>query len=235
MPLGNSTMPAISVGLLEDEQPQAQMLISWLHGAGYSTFHSDRGDEFLEQIPIQQPDILILDWQLPDCEGIDVLGVLRNKLMFSGPVLFATAKDSEEDIVRGLTSGADDYLVKPLRRAELLARLGALWRRSGIAPPSELELGPIKLELDNHKAWLGDEPLTLSPIEFKLAVCVLTHTDKLLSREFLLKEVWGVDAALDTRTVDVHMSRIRKLLKIGPEMGFCIKTIYRHGYRLETL
>lgn len=228
-------MPTISVGLLEDEPPQAQMLIKWLQGAGYSTFHCDRGDAFLEQVPTRQPDILILDWQLPDCEGIDVLGALRNKLMFSGPILFATARDSEEDIVRGLTSGADDYLIKPLRRAELLARLGALWRRSGKEVPSELALGPIKLDLNNHKVWLGGEPLTLSPIEFKLAACMLTHTDKLLSREFLLKEVWGVDADLDTRKVDVHMSRIRKLLKIGPEIGFCIKTIYRHGYRLETL
>ena len=176
-----------------------------------------------------------MDWELPDCQGIDVLAKVRGSLNFKGSVLFATAKDSEDDIVRGLTAGADDYLVKPLRKAELLARLAALWRRSEAERPLNLELGPIHLDVDNLRATVDEEEVKLTPTEFKLAVCVFSNIGKLLSRDYLLREVWGVNAELETRTVDMHMSRVRKLLKIGPNMGYCIKTVYRHGYRLETL
>jgi len=228
-------MPEITVGLLEDEMPQAELLMGWLSGAGYNAFHCDTGKSFIQSVRKQPPDILILDWQLPDCEGIDVLEKLRDTLAFEGPVLFATAKDSEEDVVRGLASGADDYLIKPLRQAELLARLAAIWRRIGHDGDGCLSLGSIELDRDNKRARIDGEDVSLTPTEFKLAVCLFSNVDKLLSREFLLREVWGVGAELDTRTVDVHMSRIRKLLGIGPDMGYCIKTIYRHGYRLEAL
>ncbi|WP_207951611.1 response regulator transcription factor [Pseudomaricurvus alcaniphilus] len=228
-------MPDITIGLLEDEKPQADLLIGWLTDAGYRVVHRDTGSSFIQTIRQTPADLLILDWQLPDCEGIDVLAEVRNELGFEGPVLFATAKDSEEDVVRGLASGADDYLIKPLRQAELLARLAALWRRVGQDPVATLALGPIVLDLNNKQASIEGETVSLTPTEFQLASCLLTNVGKLLSREFLLRDVWGVGADLDTRTVDVHMSRIRKILKIGPDMGYCIKTIYRHGYRLEAL
>jgi DNA-binding response OmpR family regulator len=228
-------MAPIRVGILEDEKPQAELISGWLADAGYDVFHCGSGDSFLDRLGDAQADILILDWQLPDCEGIDVLDTLRQSLHFRGPVLFATAKDSEEDIVRGLKTGADDYLIKPLRRGELLARMDALWRRSADQAPSSLMLGPVELDLDNRRATLDGEEVSLTPTEFKLAVCIFSNPGKLLSRQFLLREVWGVEAQLDTRTVDMHMSRVRKLLKIGPNMGYCIKTVYRHGYRLETL
>lgn len=228
-------MPATTVGILEDELPQARMLSDWLAGAGYETFHCATGDAFLERVRSTPADLLVLDWQLPDCEGIDVLASLRDRLGFAGPVVFATAKDSEEDIVRGLSAGADDYIAKPLRRAELLARLAALLRRTGSQQARSLRLGPVELDLDEHRALLDGEEVKLTATEFRLAACVIANIGKLLSREFLLSEVWGVDAELDTRTVDVHMSRVRKMLKISPAMGYCIKTVYRHGYRLEEL
>lgn len=228
-------MPPITVGILEDEQPQAELLAGWLADAGYDVFHCNSGDSFLATVAEGKADILILDWQLPDCEGIDILVSIRQSLHFQGPVLFATAKDSEEDIVRGLTTGADDYLVKPLRRAELLARVAALWRRSADEAPTRLVLGPVELDLDNRRALVDGKEVKLTPTEFKLAACVFSNEGKLLSRELLLHEVWGVAAQLDTRTVDMHMSRVRKILRIGPNMGYCIKTVYRHGYRLEAL
>lgn len=228
-------MSAITVGILEDEQPQAQLLSGWLAQEGYTVFHCDTGDNFLARLKTDPADMLILDWQLPDCEGIDILVHVRQQLHFTGPVVFATAKDSEEDIVRGLSSGADDYIIKPLRRAELLARLSALWRRSSGDEPQTLKLGPVELDLANCQAFVDGKEVKLTPTEFKLAACVFANSGKLVSRQFLLHEVWGVDAELDTRTVDMHMSRVRKLLKIGPNMGYCIKTIYRHGYRLEAL
>ena len=229
-------MTSIAVGLLEDERPQAELLRSWLEPAGYAVTHCETGAAFLAHLGGQQPDILILDWQLPDCEGIDILQQLRQDLGYGGPVLFATAKDSEEDIVRGLTMGADDYMIKPLRKAELLARLSALWRRSTGGQSSEvLTLGPIRLDLAGRLAEVDGQPVKLTSTEFDLAACVLSNVDQLLSRDFLLREVWGIDASLETRTVDMHISRVRKLLQIGPNMGYCIKTVYRHGYRLEQL
>jgi len=228
-------MSAITVGILEDEQPQAQLLMGWLADAGYQTFHCSTGGCFLQRLEKEPADMLILDWQLPDCEGIDILSRVRESLRFEGPVVFATARDSEDDIVRGLTTGADDYIIKPLRRAELLARLAALWRRSGQDEPDVLRLGPVELDRVNALALVDGEEVRLTPTEFKLACCLLANPGKLLSREYLLREVWGVDAQLDTRTVDVHMSKVRKQLKIGPHMGYCIKTVYRLGYRLETL
>lgn len=228
-------MSVITIGLLEDEAPQAKMLTGWLEEAGYRFMHSSTGAEFIQNVSENPPDMLILDWQLPDCEGIDVLVELRDKHSFEGPVIFATAKDAEEDIVRGLSSGADDYLIKPLRRAELMARLDALWRRGGVSSPSIITLGPIALDQDNRRATVDGEDVKLTPIEFTLASYILGNVGKLLSRDVLLKEVWGVQAELDTRTVDMHMSRVRKILNIGPSMGYLIKTVYRHGYRLEKL
>lgn len=229
-------MCAVSVGILEDEQPQADLLTDWLEHAGYKVFHAGTAGEFMDRFAEESADLLILDWQLPDRDGIEVLQDLRDKHHFKGPILFATARNSEEDIVQGLEQGADDYITKPLRQAELLARLSALCRRSDLAiTPPTLTLGTVRLDIANRRTFVGEEEINLTPTEFKLAACVLSHSGKLLSREFLLREVWGVEAKLDTRTVDMHMSRIRKLLKIGPEMGYCIKTIYRHGYRLEAL
>ena len=228
-------MSAITVGLLEDELPQAQLLSGWLEAEGYTVSHCDNGQSFIDRLKAETWDMLILDWQLPDCEGIEILATVREDMKYQGPVIFATAKDSEEDIVRGLSTGADDYVIKPLRRAELLARLSALWRRS-VGDRSEIvELGPVLLDVKNCQAFLHEVEVKLTPTEFNLAVCLFRQCGKLLSRDYLLREVWGVDAQLDTRTVDMHMSRVRKLLKIGPNMGYCIKTIYRHGYRLEAL
>ncbi|PCJ91379.1 MAG: DNA-binding response regulator [Porticoccaceae bacterium] len=225
----------INIGLLEDEAPQAELIKSWLSGSGYNTYCCTTGKEFLASLSEKKPDMVVLDWQLPDIEGIDVLKKLRGDLRFDGPVIFATGKDSEEDIVTALNAGADDYLVKPLRRSELDARLSALWRRYSHEVKREFSLGPIIIDLDARRALVDGDEVKLTPIEFDLAVCVLSNVGKLLSRDYLLKKVWGVGVELDTRTVDMHISKIRRLLRISPGMGYGIKTVYRHGYRLEEL
>ena len=229
-------MQKIKVGILEDELPQAEILMSWLVSDGYQVAHAANGSDFIDMVAVEEPDILILDWQLPDTEGIDVLQRLRGEGV-TIPILFATAKNSEQDIVEALQSGADDYLVKPLREQELLARLAAIWRRLGDTNNKKqaIRLGPIEIIPDEHRVLVDGEDVKLTSTEFKLASCVLSNEGKMLSRDFLLSEVWGIGANLDTRTVDMHMSRIRRLLQINAEMGYCIKTIYRHGYRLEKL
>lgn len=226
----------LTIGLLEDDPSQALLLSQWLTSRGYQVFHEETGAGFLSRVGEHNPALLILDWQLPDCEGTEILQEMREQRGFSGPVLFATARSSEEDIVLGLELGADDYVTKPLRKEELLARVSALCRRSNLNAPSDrIKVGPILLEPSNCRAFVKGKPVKMTATEFKLAACVLTHVDQLLSREYLLREVWGVDAQLDTRTVDMHISRIRRLLDIGPDMGYCIRTVYRHGYRFEAL
>jgi DNA-binding response OmpR family regulator len=225
----------ICVGLLEDEAPQAELVQGWLADSGYRTYCCATGAEFVESFAHHQPDMVVLDWQLPDIDGTEVLKILRGDLSFDGPVIFATGKDSEEDIVYALNAGADDYLIKPLRRSELDAWLSALWRRYSNEVKRQFSLGPITIDLDSRRTTVAGEEVKLTPIEFDLAVCVLSNVGKLLSRDYLLKEVWGVGVELDTRTVDMHISKIRRLLKINPEMGYGIKTVYRHGYRLEVL
>lgn len=226
---------SIKIGVLEDDHPQAELLQSWLLDEGYTTYWSDTGAGLIERLEQEKPDALILDWCLPDCEGIEVLKELRTNKGFNGPVLFATAKDSEEDIVRGLSAGADDYLVKPLRRSELLARLAALWRRIAPRQSNRYHIGPIEVQPDQQRILVAGDVVQLTGTEYRLAACLLENEDKLLSRDFLLKEVWGVGADIDTRTVDVHIGKIRRILRIGPEIGYCIRTVYRHGYRLERL
>jgi DNA-binding response OmpR family regulator len=230
---GNETL---RIGYLEDEQSQAELVKSWLAGEGFVVTHAATGRDFIHLLNDNPVDLLILDWQLPDMEGLDVLASIRGQLNSNVPVLFATQRDAEADIVRALQAGADDYLIKPLRKAELLARLNSLARRAGVTTEdARLTLGPILLDSASESVTINGDLVKLTPKDYKLAYCMLKNVGKLLSRDYLLREVWGIDATLNTRTVDVHVSRIRRSLNIGPEIGYCIKTVYQHGYRLEKL
>jgi len=226
----------LKIGILEDDITQAALVCSWLRTQGHEVLHVTAGDEFLSLIHSQPIDIAILDWEVPDLSGISVLKALREKLQENLPVLFTTHRDDEQDIVEALHHGADDYLVKPLRKAELLARIAALGRRAGIETRSnKLKLGPIEVNLNQKAVTVSGETVKLTNKDYQLTCCLLRNVGKLLSREFLLKEVWGLSPNLNTRTVDMHISRVKRSLQIGPDMGYCIKTVYQHGYRLEKL
>lgn len=222
------------IGYLEDDQSQADQVISWLSATGHTVLHAENGAGFLNLVKNNPVDMLILDWQLPDMEGVRVLETVNTQIEHNIPVIFATQRDAEADIVRALQAGADDYLVKPLREGELLARVEALARRAGVSPAdSVLEVGHITVDLAAEKISIGDQLVKLTPKDYRLACCLLKNIGKLLSREYLLREVWGIDAPLNTRTVDVHVSRVRRSLNLIPEFGYCVKTVYQHGYRLE--
>lgn len=235
-PLKTKKGNTLRIGYLEDEQSQAELVKSWLAGEGFAVTHASTGRDFIHLLSDNPVDLLILDWQLPDMEGLDVLASIRGQLNSNVPVLFATQRDAEIDIVKALHAGADDYLIKPLRKAELLARLNALARRAGVTKEDScLTLGPISLDSASQLVTVNGDLVKLTPKDYQLAYCMLKNVGKLLSRDYLLREVWGIDATLNTRTVDVHISRIRRSLNIGPEIGYCIKTVYQHGYRLEKL
>ncbi len=222
------------IGYLEDDPSQMELVTSWLEAEGYDVLHADTGDEFLKLLRDNPVDIFLLDWQLPDMEGTDVLGKIRGAMRLDTPVIFATQRDAEQDIVNALNAGADDYIKKPLGKNELLARIDAIARRSGISnSDTVIEVGAISIDLSSESISVNGSPVKMTPKDYKLAVCLLKNIGKMLSREYLLREVWGIDVPLNTRTVDVHVSRVRRSLNLVPENGYLVKTIYQHGYRLE--
>ena len=180
-------------------------------------------------------DLLVLDWEVPDMTGFAILEELRasgNRV----PVLFATQRDDETSIVGALSHGADDYMVKPVRQAELLARINALGRRSGVSEEGDagaFSLGCWDIDREKRQILVEGEAAKLTDKDFDLACYLFMNVGKLLSRAHLLEKVWGIMTPIESRTVDVHISRIRRSLQIRPERGYRIKTVYQHGYRLE--
>ena len=228
----NNTM---KIALLEDDPNLAEQLLGHLKKAAIACKHYSTGKDFLYAVTHDSFDLLIMDWQLPDMEGIDVLRKLRQQIEWPIPVLFLTQREAEEDIINALNAGADDYMVKPAREGELLARLTALVRRNQkeTSHTEEVSFGPFKVNHKKRTIQLNDEPLTLTDKDFELTTFLFENKGRLLSRKYLLERVWGVNSDINTRTVDTHMSRLRRKLGIKPENGFRIKTIYQHGYRLE--
>lgn len=224
------------IALLEDEKEQAQHIQSMLTERGHQCDHFPSGQSFLSAVLHRSYDLLILDWQIPDTTGIEVLESVRSQLNWQIPVVFLTQRDSEADIVRALDAGADDYLSKPAREAELVARINALARRTN--PDNDKELltyGPFQINTQQRAIKLHGEPLTLTDKDFDLTLFLFQNQGRLLTRDMLLERVWGMASDINTRTVDTHMSRLRRRMGLNPENGFRIKTIYQRGYRLEAM
>ncbi len=225
----------MKVALLEDDLAQARLLTQWLTEAGYDVLHGETVEQFKTKLQQQPVDMALLDWQLPDASGLDALRWIRSQYNSSLPVIFSTQRDSEEDVVDALKAGADDYMIKPPRQGELLARLASVGRRAGLDKlnGAKIELAHITIDQEAQKVFVHDEEVKLTRKDYLLTCCVIKNQGKLLSREYLLREVWGVAVDLNTRTVDMHISRMRRNLKLDPSCGYAIKTVYQHGYRLE--
>jgi len=223
------------VGLLEDDADQAAIVAQWLEEAGYTVRVFRTAAEFRRRQGAESIDLLLLDWVLPDTAGIDVLGWIRASGNARLPVIFLTARDAEEDLVRALASGGDDYVVKPAKRRELLARVNALLRRHGANGSSEpeLDLGPYRIDMQRRRITLNGREVDLTQREFDLANFLFRRQGRIVGRDALLEHVWNLSAAVSTRTVDTHVSRLRKKLDLNGENGWRLAAIYQHGYRLE--
>jgi two-component system response regulator RegX3 len=224
------------VALLEDDPDQAAILCAWLAEAGYTCRIFASGTDYLREIGRETYDLHILDWNVPGVSGEEALKVLRDRVADPVPVMFVTARDSEEDVVHILTLGADDYLAKPLRRAETLARVAALTRRGRPreTPEGNLLCPPFTFRQTTRVLERDGVPLDMTPKDFELALYMFRHPGKLLSRAHILESVWGKTATLDTRTVDTHISRIRRKLDLnGGVTGWRLASVYLQGYRLE--
>lgn len=223
------------IAVLEDDVDQAELISLWLKTEGHICHHFQRAALFQKNVSHESYDLIVLDWELPESSGIEVLQWIREQKGWELPVLFTTVRDEEEDIVRALTSGADDYIVKPLSQSVTLARVNTLLRRfhKGQQDTQEIEIGQYMINSANSSIIMNGEALNLTDREFKLAKVLFSQVGDIVSRGYILETVWGISADIDTRTVDTHISRIRQKLKLLPENGWQIKAIYQHGYRLE--
>ncbi len=222
------------IALLDDDADIRNSVGGWLTDAGHAVQTFGVSRDFMRDAGRESFDLFLLDSNLPDIDGPDVLRWLRTDRSDDTPVIFITARDSEQDIVSALAGGADDYLVKPVRRAELIARIGALMRRMRPTPTDDvLEVGPYRFEPAHKRLSLDGEEIALTEKEFDLALFLFRNLGRLLSRGHLLEAVWGRNPSLATRTVDTHVSRVRSKLQIKPERGFRLVPTYNYGYRLE--
>jgi DNA-binding response OmpR family regulator len=226
----------LRVAILEDDPDQAEIADLWLQDAGCSVHTYSTAESFLRAARRDSFDLYLLDWELPDLSGVEALERLRTEYSDDTPALVATVRDAEKDVVRALEAGADDYVVKPLRRSELTARINAILRRvAGRAVQDKsIDAAPYTIDLGNRVIKLRGEEIVLTNREFSVAVLLFSNAGKVISRGHILEDIWGIDNQdISTRTVDTHVSRLRKKLALGEENGWTLSAIYQHGYRIE--
>ncbi|WP_414897736.1 phosphate regulon transcriptional regulator PhoB [Rhodovulum sp. YEN HP10] len=226
-----SEQPTILI--VEDEPAQREVLAYNLQAEGFRVSKAENGEEALLLVEEHAPDIIVLDWMLPSVSGIEVCRRLKTRPETRGvPIIMLSARSEEVDRVRGLETGADDYVVKPYSVVELMARVRAQLRRTRPATVGQrLEFEDILLDAETHKVFRSEKPLKLGPTEFRLLSTFMEKPGRVWSREQLLDRVWGRDIYVDTRTVDVHIGRLRKALcqHGGPDP---VRTVRGAGYAL---
>ncbi|EAP76307.1 phosphate regulon transcriptional regulatory protein PhoB [Roseovarius nubinhibens ISM] len=219
--------------LVEDEPAQRDILTYNLEADGFEVAAAENGEEALLLVDEVSPDIIVLDWMLPNVSGIEVCRQLKSRSDTRGvPIIMLSARSEEVDRVRGLETGADDYVVKPYSVAELMARVRAQLRRTRpAAMGARLEFDDIVLDAETHRVTRADQSLKLGPTEFRLLSTFMEKPGRVWSREQLLDRVWGRDIYVDTRTVDVHIGRLRKALcQYGGDDP--LRTVRGAGYAL---
>ena len=223
-----------NVLIVEDEPPLVELLSYNLEKAGFQIHIARDGEEALLAVEERKPDLILLDWMLPYVSGIEICRrIRRNPETRNVPIIILTARGEEDDRIRGLEAGADDYVVKPFSPSELVARVRAVLRRTRPAfDKDSLTYGDITMDLTTHRVSRNDEPVDLGPTEFRLLRFMMEHPGRVFSREQLLDSVWGHDTYIEPRTVDVHIRRLRKSLNI-PGAVDLIRTVRGAGYAID--
>jgi DNA-binding response OmpR family regulator len=216
--------------IVDDEPAISETLEAKFRREGYTTFTAESAEDGMRLFKKVKPDLVILDIMLPNRSGFDFCRAVRKDNQT--PIIFVSARADEEDRVRGLDMGADDYVVKPFNMAELAARVKAILRRSQGEPTSELiERGGLLIDPRTHEASLDGKPMTLSPKEFALLLFLAKHSGQVFTREALLDRVWGKDAYVTSRTVDVHIRWLRTRIEPDPNVPEKLVTVRGVGYK----
>lgn len=229
-------MSRLTILVVEDEDAIRDMLTMVLEQSGYETHPVADAEQAQKAIAERMPDLILLDWMLPGISGVEWARRLKKDPMYRElPIILLTARGEEEDKVRGLEIGADDYMTKPFSPKELAARIRAVLRRTGkIMDLAQITLGDLILDTEQHRLTIGDRQLEVSPTEFRLMQFFMTHPDKVYSRTQLLDQVWGRSVYIEERTVDVHIRRLRKILgEYGRED--LVQTVRGFGYRFSSV
>ncbi len=220
--------------LVEDEAPIREMLSFVLEQAGFNVVEAEDFDVALEKVKEPYPDLILLDWMLPGGSGVQLAKKLKqHEFTRDIPLIMLTARGEEDDKIRGLEAGADDYVTKPFSPKELVARIKAVMRR--VTPTSKeepIEFNGLILEPISHRVTANGDPLDMGPTEFKLLHFFMTHSERVYSRELLLDNVWGTNVYVEDRTVDVHIRRLRKALSQHGHDAM-IQTVRGAGYRFS--
>jgi two-component system, OmpR family, phosphate regulon response regulator PhoB len=221
--------------VVEDEQPIRDLIAFGLRRAGCDVALAEHSQAALASIGDRRPDLVLVDWMLPDMSGIELVRVLRRDANTRDiPVMMLTARGEEADKVAGLESGADDYVTKPFSARELIARIQAVLRRSAPVGDSErVDVEGLSLDQAGHRVTAAGKAIALGPTEYRLLAFLMTHPDRVYSRSQLLDRVWGGNVYVEERTVDVHIRRLRKALEASGYDRF-VQTVRGAGYRFST-
>jgi DNA-binding response OmpR family regulator len=224
------------IAIVDDDHEMRKYLSDLLSERHYSCFQFVGGREVVSAFARDTFDLLIIDWNMNGMSGVEVIRWVRKNLETAIPIIMLTSRSDERDIVEGLESGADDFIVKPEKASVIAARVAALVRRTGVQPVTErhLQFGRYTFDTVAATVALDGSAIPLTSKEFALALALFRNVHRPLSRPYLLETVWNSVADLPTRTLDVHVSRIRTKLKLSRENGFRIQTIFGFGYRFES-
>lgn len=225
------------IAVLDDDRGQSDLICQALTSAGHACHAFDDGKEMLNQLRRDSFDMLVIHWQASNLSGVEVVRWARERLPANLPVLFITGRSSEDDIIAGLAAGADDYMIKPIRRGELVARVQALLRRAYPTQNAveQIQFGQYIFESRTGRLTMNGKSVELTQKEFDLALLFFRNIGRPLSRAYILEAVWARNVDIPSRTMDTHVSRVRSKLQLRPEHGFRLAPVYSYGYRLEQI
>ncbi len=227
-------MTSKTVLIVDDEAAIREMIAVALQMAGYRCLEAENAQAAHAIVVDHQPDIILLDWMMPDVSGIELARRLKRETAYADiPIIMLTARSEEDNKIQGLEAGADDYITKPFSPRELIARLKAVLRRTATAGIDEpIEVEGLRLDPSSHRVSSGDTELEFGPTEFRLLQFFMTHPERAYTRSQLLDQVWGGNVYVEERTVDVHIRRLR--LALGAQHEHLVQTVRGTGYRFST-
>lgn len=225
------------IAVLDNDPNQTDLVCQVLASNGHICHPFQSGKELLSQLQRESYDMLVMDWQVTDPNGVEILRRVKDKLALSLPVLFITGRSGEDDIVAGLAAGADDYMIKPIRRSELVARVQALLRRAYPITISneQMVFSNYLFDTRSGRLSLAGKSIEITQKEFDLALLFFRNLGRPLSRAYILEAVWSRDIDIPSRTMDTHVSRVRTKLQLQRENGYRLFPVYSYGYCLEKI